>query len=104
MTLFNHYALGAVAGWLHCTRGGLAPAAPGWHQIGIRPYPGGGLTIARARHRTPYGTVECSWKMEGGNMTVEIEVPPNTSARVSLPGYHEGPIEVRSGRHHWSYP
>ena len=29
MTSFNHYALGAVADWLHRVVAGLAPAAPG---------------------------------------------------------------------------
>jgi alpha-L-rhamnosidase len=104
MTSFNHYAFGAVADWLHRTLGGLAPAAPGYRHFDIRPHPGGSLTFARARHRTPYGIAECSWKIEAGEMTVEIEVPPNTSANVSLPGYHTSPLEVGSGRYHWSYP
>jgi alpha-L-rhamnosidase len=104
MTSFNHYALGAVADWLHRTVGGLAPAAPGWRHIDIRPRPGGGLTFAHARHRTPYGIAECFWKIERGEITVEIEIPPNTSASVSLPGHHNSPIEVGSGRYHWSYP
>jgi alpha-L-rhamnosidase len=104
MTSFNHYALGAVADWLHRTVGGLAPAAPGWRRIDVRPHPGGGLTFAHARHRTPYGIAECSWQIENDEMVVGIEVPPNTSASVSLPGYHDSPIEVGSGRHHWSYP
>ena len=55
MTSFNHYALGAVADWLHRTVAGLAPAAPGYRRLAIAPHPGGGLTHARARHRTPYG-------------------------------------------------
>jgi alpha-L-rhamnosidase len=104
MTSFNHYALGAVADWLHRTVGGLAPAAPGWRHIHIRPRPGGGLTYARARHRTPYGITECSWKIEAGEMKVEIEIPPNASASVSLPGHQGSPTEVGSGRYRWSYP
>jgi alpha-L-rhamnosidase len=104
MTSFNHYALGAVADWLHRTVGGLAPAAPGWRQIDIRPHPGGGLTFARARHRTPYGTVTCSWRLEEGEMTVEIEVPPNSTASVFLPGEQDSPIGVGAGRYRWSYP
>ncbi|MBA2277932.1 MAG: family 78 glycoside hydrolase catalytic domain, partial [Chloroflexia bacterium] len=55
MTSFNHYALGAVADWLHRVVGGLAPAAPGYRRLEIRPRIGGSLTSARARHRTPYG-------------------------------------------------
>ncbi|HEU4997819.1 MAG TPA: family 78 glycoside hydrolase catalytic domain, partial [Lapillicoccus sp.] len=42
MTSFNHYALGAVAGWLHRVVAGIAPAAPGYRVIRFRPRPGGG--------------------------------------------------------------
>ncbi len=33
MTSFNHYALGAVADWLHRRVAGLAPAAPGYRSL-----------------------------------------------------------------------
>jgi len=102
-TSFNHYALGAIADWLHRTVGGLAPAAPGYRRIDIQPRIGGGLTCARARHRTPYGVAECSWRIEGGRIEVEIVVPPNTSARVTLPLSSAEPVEVASGTHRWSY-
>ena len=40
MTSFNHYALGAVADWMHRTVGGLAPAAPrGSRAIVVLPLP-----------------------------------------------------------------
>lgn len=104
MTSFNHYALGAVADWLHRTVGGLAPAAPGYRQLEIRPHPGGGLTHARARHITPYGLAECAWKIDAGQLAVDVVVPPNTTARVVLPGNEASPAEVGSGTHHWSYP
>ncbi len=104
MTSFNHYALGAVADWLHRTVAGLAPAAPGYRRIEIKPVPGGGLTSARARHRTPYGMAECSWKIEAGTITVEVEIPANTSASVFLPAKDSDPFEVGSGRYRWSYP
>ena len=103
MTSFNHYALGAVADWLHRTVGGLAPAAPGYRRIAVRPHPGGGLTHARARHRTPYGLAECSWKIEGGQIAVEVVVPPNATASVTLPGGEATTHEVGSGTHRWSY-
>jgi alpha-L-rhamnosidase len=103
MTSFNHYALGAVADWLHRTVAGLAPAAPGYRRITIRPAPGGGLTWARGRHRTPYGPAECAWRIERGVITVEAEIPPNTSAEVCLPGQPGEPFPVGSGRHRWSY-
>jgi alpha-L-rhamnosidase len=103
MTSFNHYALGAVADWLHRSVAGLAPAAPGYRALEIRPLPGGGLTHAYARHRTPYGLAACAWQIEGAMMTVDVTVPPNTTARVYLPGQSESLLEVGSGTYQWSY-
>ena len=62
MTSFNHYALGAVADWLHRVVAGLAPAEPGYRRILVRPVPGGGLTSAAARHETPYGEAAVAWR------------------------------------------
>jgi alpha-L-rhamnosidase len=104
MTSFNHYALGAVADWLHRTVAGLAPAEPGYRRIEIRPRPGGGLRSARARHRTPYGITECAWERADGQITIDVVVPPNTTARVTLPGADEPPFEVGAGTHRWEYP
>jgi alpha-L-rhamnosidase len=104
MTSFNHYALGAIADWLHRTVAGLAPAEPGYRLLDIRPIPGGGLTYAHARHITPYGSAEVGWKIEGGQIQLEVVVPPNTRARVVLPGKDEEAIEVHSGTHQWAYP
>ncbi|MDQ3855993.1 MAG: alpha-L-rhamnosidase, partial [Chloroflexota bacterium] len=103
MTSFNHYALGAVAGWLHRTVGGLAPAEPGYRRLELRPTPGGGITSARARHRTPYGLAECAWSTDGHTMAVEATVPPGTTATVVLPASGADPLEVGSGSYRWSY-
>ena len=103
MTSFNHYALGAVADWLHRTVGGLAPAEPGYRKIAIRPRPGGGIRYATARHLTPYGLAECRWSINGHIMDVNITVPPNTTAIVRLPGKEEESLEIGPGVHNWSY-
>ncbi|WP_461060826.1 glycoside hydrolase family 78 protein [Streptomyces pseudoechinosporeus] len=101
MTSFNHYALGAVADWLHRTVGGLSPAAPGYRRIRIAPRPGGGLTQARARHLTPYGLAESSWEIERGRLTVTAVVPPGTTALIDLPG-GGSPAQVGSGTHRFT--
>ena len=103
MTSFNHYALGAVADWMHRKVGGLAPALPGYRRIEIQPRPGGRLTHARSRHLTPYGLAEAAWKIADGTITLDVIVPPNTSARVTLPGTQTDSVEVGSGTYHWSY-
>ncbi|TDD06270.1 alpha-L-rhamnosidase [Nonomuraea deserti] len=97
MTSFNHYALGAVADWMHRTVAGLAPAGPGYRRISVRPRPGGGLTHARAAHHTPYGEAEVHWRRDGERLTVAVRVPQNTTAIVDLPG--EPAFEAGPGRH-----
>jgi alpha-L-rhamnosidase len=104
MTSFNHYALGAVADWLHRTVAGLAPAEPGYRRLAIQPHPGGGLTHARARLRTAYGLAESRWRIENGEIEVAAVVPPNTTASVTLPGSGGSAIEVGAGTYRWSYP
>jgi alpha-L-rhamnosidase len=105
MTSFNHYALGAVADWMHRTIGGLAPAEPGYRRLEFVPKVGAGITHAEARHLTPYGMAACAWKITDGSMTVSVEVPANTTAVVTLPGKAEAAsVEVGSGSYTWTYP
>jgi alpha-L-rhamnosidase len=100
MTSFNHYALGAVADWLHRVVAGLAPAAPGYRTMTVRPRPGGGLTRAAARHVTPYGPAAVSWRRAGAELRVEVTVPPGCAAQVHLPG--TASTTVGSGEHHFT--
>lgn len=103
MTSFNHYALGAVADWLHRVVGGLAPAAPGFRRITVRPRPGGELTWARTAHETPYGRASVEWRAEDGAFTLRAEVPPNTTAEILLPD-GSPPRHVGSGTHDYRVP
>jgi len=100
MTSFNHYALGAVADWMHRTIGGLTPTEPGYRRMDICPRPGGGLTHAQARHVTPYGLAESSWQIENGKFDLNVTIPPNTTALVHLPNGEQ--VEVGSGKWSWS--
>ncbi|HET6530544.1 MAG TPA: family 78 glycoside hydrolase catalytic domain [Actinoplanes sp.] len=103
MTSFNHYALGAVADWMHRRVAGLAPAAPAYRELDVRPVPGRGLTFASARHLTPYGEAKVSWHRRDGQLTLDVTVPVGTSAAVLVPGTAE-PVTVRHGSHQWVVP
>ncbi|WVQ83749.1 hypothetical protein IAT38_005893 [Cryptococcus sp. DSM 104549] len=101
MTSFNHYALGSVASFLHAVVGGLSPLEPGWKRVLVKPQSGGTVTQASVTYLSPYGRVACSWETRGGMFEMEMEVPPNCTARVVLPG-KEGYEEVGSGRRSFS--
>ncbi|GIF75044.1 family 78 glycoside hydrolase catalytic domain [Asanoa siamensis] len=101
MTSFNHYALGAVADWLHRTVAGLAPAEPGYRRITVRPRPGPVLTSAAARHLTPYGEAVVSWRRADGRFTLSVQVPVGSAATVHLPD-GSAPVEVSHGSHEFA--
>ncbi|MFH8759223.1 family 78 glycoside hydrolase catalytic domain [Streptomyces atroolivaceus] len=97
MTSFNHYALGAVADWLHRVVGGITATAPGYRKITFRPRPGGAITSARARHETPYGTVSISWEQTATGLRADIVVPEGCEATAELPGCT--PVVLGPGEH-----
>jgi alpha-L-rhamnosidase len=97
MTSFNHYALGAVADWMHRVVGGIAPLAPGYSRVLIAPRPGGGLTWAKASLDTPHGPVRVGWRRDDGVLTVETELPEGVTGVLSLDG--EPDTELGAGAH-----
>jgi alpha-L-rhamnosidase len=101
MTSFNHYALGAIADWMHRTVAGLAPAAPGYRKLRISPRPLASLQHASTSHETPYGLARVAWRRAADRMLVEATVPSGTTAVVSLPD-GSAEFEVGSGEHHWN--
>ena len=131
MNSFNHYAYGAIGEWLYRVVAGLEidPQQPGYRHALIQPHSGGGWTFAKASHQSMYGRVSSGWTIEGGRMTVSVDVPPNTTATVRLPAARlsdviEGGqplgavkgvtaskqdgqtavLEIGSGRYEFSYP
>jgi alpha-L-rhamnosidase len=87
MVSFNHYAYGAVADWLHRTVAGVAPDAdePGYRHVVVKPQPGDRLSSACATLRSRYGPISVDWRVEGSELRVHVEIPPNTTATVALP-------------------
>jgi alpha-L-rhamnosidase len=88
MNSFNHYAYGAIGDWMYRVTAGIAidEKAPGYKHILIEPRPGGGLTYAKASMDSVYGPVGSGWKIEGGKLVLNAEVPANTTATVRVPG------------------
>jgi alpha-L-rhamnosidase len=96
MTSFNHYALGAVADWLHRTVGGIAPLEPGYARVLVAPQPGGGLSWARSSLRTPHGRVAVHWSADG----YDVEIPAGVTAVVRLPDRDD--VVVGAGAHRFA--
>jgi alpha-L-rhamnosidase len=97
MTSFNHYALGAVADWLHRVVAGIAPLAPGYAKVLVAPVPGPGITSASGALATPHGRVATSWTLDGSLLTVDVTVPEGATAVLRLPGSDDR--ELAAGEH-----
>jgi len=97
MNSFNHYAYGAIGKWMYQVVAGIGidEKNPGYKHIIINPRPGGGLTSAKATHRSMYGEIESGWELEGEELTMRVEIPANTSATIHIPG-DSAAVEINS--------
>jgi alpha-L-rhamnosidase len=87
MNSFNHWALGAVGEWVWRHVAGIQPdeTQPGYRRVVIAPHPGGGVTWARAEHRSIRGPISTYWKLAGDQFVLEVRLPPNVTATVRVP-------------------
>ena len=91
MNSFNHYAYGAVLGWLYQTAAGIAsdPRDPGFRTIVMRPRPDRRLGFVKAEYKSSAGLIRSAWHYEGEKRVWEFSVPERARARVTLPGTNE---------------
>ncbi|TGN30616.1 family 78 glycoside hydrolase catalytic domain, partial [Aeromicrobium chenweiae] len=85
MNSFNHYAYGAVGDWMYQNIGGISAVTAGYKTSRIAPEVGGGLTSGHGTYESVYGTISSQWKKTGKDLTLDIEVPVNTTSQVSIP-------------------
>ncbi len=83
----NHFALGCVGEWIWNNLGGIniSDEQPGFKQAVIKPLPAGDLQWAKAEYETNYGLLSVRWNLKNGIFTLNLIVPPNTTALVELP-------------------
>ncbi len=93
MNSFNHYAYGAVGGWLYRFAAGIDfdPADPGFHHIFLHPTFDAKLGSVEATYQSPYGSIESAWTVSGNLTTWKTVIPANTSALVFLPATEKRP-------------
>lgn len=102
MNSLNHYAYGTIGDWLYRKVAGINLIRPGYKEILISPTLTRGLTEVEARYESMYGTVASRISCRDGKITVDVEIPANTTAILELPEREEE-IRVGSGRYHFEY-
>ncbi|MFD2611069.1 family 78 glycoside hydrolase catalytic domain [Paenibacillus gansuensis] len=89
MNSYNHYAYGSIGDWLYRVLAGLDAAEdrPGYKRILLKPQPSEEFEYASAELESMYGPIRSSWRRDSESLTmaVEIEIPANTTAQVTLP-------------------
>ncbi len=90
---------GNLVAWMYQTLAGINydPAQPGFKHIILRPRPVGDLRFVKASHHSLYGIISSSWKRESGRFTLEVTIPPNTTATVFVPASDAAQV-LESGR------
>jgi len=87
MNSFNHYSYGAIGDWMYRVMVGLDTYddGVGYKHIKIMPHPGGNFEYATASLNTYYGLVSAGWKLNSGKLSLDVEIPCNTTATISIP-------------------
>lgn len=98
---WNHFMMGQIDEWFFNSLAGIRPYVKNGYQIvGIAPKPVGDLKYVKCSYDTPYGVIAVDWTHENGTFTLNLSVPVNTTAVVTLPG-EIAPKEVQSGTYQW---
>jgi alpha-L-rhamnosidase len=87
MNSFNHYAYGAIGDWMYQVITGIKPDEKhvGYKRFDIKPVIGGNLNFAKGSLYTYYGTIKSEWSFDDDALTLDVEVPVNTTARIHIP-------------------
>jgi len=86
MNSFNHYALGAVCGFLYRRVAGLEPLSPGFARVRIAPLADARFGHAGCEYQSVRGRFVIDWLISNdGRLALNVEIPANTTAEVRIP-------------------
>ena len=94
--------LGSVEKFFYRDVAGLGLAGPGYQAIDVVPKVTDKLDWARASIETVRGLAAVEWRKEGDGLTLEVTIPVNATAAVSIPTLGRDAVEVaEDGRTVW---
>ncbi|RDV25667.1 rhamnosidase [Alteromonas aestuariivivens] len=94
MNSLNHYAYGTISRWFYEGILGVTPAEPGFKRISIAPQFNQRLSAASGQVPTPNGPVSIDWKITNQTLILDVTIPRNTEADLSLPDVMPGTVTV----------
>lgn len=83
----NHLMLGHLMEWFYTALAGISQpdTSIAFKHIWIRPQIVGNVGSAKASYESPYGLIKSEWNKKDLIFTLEVQVPPNTTATVEFP-------------------
>jgi alpha-L-rhamnosidase len=88
MNSHNHVMLvGDLCIWFYEYLAGIKcdPGGPGFKKIIIKPEIVGDLRWVKANYDSIHGTIKSSWRIENGELRLDVTIPANTTATVYVP-------------------
>lgn len=94
----NHPMFGSISHWfVHTLAGiGLDEDAVGYDKIVIKPEILGDLSWAKASYNSVQGKVSSSWRVEGSEFNLDVDIPVNSTAKIYIP-YNGTDLVFESG-------
>ncbi len=83
----NHIFFGDVSAWFYKYLGGIRPdeESPGYKHFIVKPYFPEDLSWVKSSTESRYGRIESNWEKNGNNVTLNVQIPFNTTASITLP-------------------
>ncbi len=89
MNSFSHYAYGSVAEWMFRNAAGIETDGPGFRKLIIQPEIGNNMDYLDASYESINGKIASRWEKKGRNLSLQITIPANTTAKVYVPASSE---------------
>jgi alpha-L-rhamnosidase len=82
-----HSCFASPGSWFYQGLAGIRPdeTGPGFKKIIIKPAIVGDLTWVKCSYDSLHGRIVSNWKLETGNLKLEVTIPINTTATVYVP-------------------
>ncbi len=95
MNSFSHYSFGSVCEWLYGNMAGIKNKSVAYKQIVIKPeIQNGNISFVNAALNTMNGKIISSWKKNGGEITLNVTIPVNTTAEIFIPADNSKTVTV----------
>jgi alpha-L-rhamnosidase len=83
----DHFMLGQIQEWFYHDLAGIRcdSAGPGFKRIILRPQIVGDVLWTKAGYNSIHGRIGCHWHRDQGKLTLEADIPANTTATIYVP-------------------